>query len=110
MSLLSWNCRGLGNPRTVRELRHLVKEKKPRFLFLMETKIREYRMQRVRHKVGFDGMFVVDPIGTSGGLAFLWKDASDMEIQNYSLRHINAMDESIGKLYHSSKEKLYFNV
>jgi len=27
-----------------------------------------------------------------------------------SLRHVNVIDESIGKLYHSSKEKLYFNV
>jgi hypothetical protein len=27
-----------------------------------------------------------------------------------TLRYINVMRESIGKLYHSSKEKLYFNV
>jgi hypothetical protein len=27
-----------------------------------------------------------------------------------TLRYINVMHESIGKLYHSSKEKLYFSV
>lgn len=38
MSILSWNCRGLGNPRSVRDLHLLVKEKRPNLLFLMEQK------------------------------------------------------------------------
>jgi hypothetical protein len=35
MSLLSWNCRGLGNPQTVRDLRQMVKEKRPKVVFIM---------------------------------------------------------------------------
>jgi hypothetical protein len=91
MSLLSWNCRGLGNPRTVRDLNQMVKEKKPSFLFLIETISRKSRMEWIRVKLGFVGMFVVEPVGRSGGLALLWKEENELEIQNYSRRHINAM-------------------
>ncbi|GLT53218.1 hypothetical protein SLA2020_265040 [Shorea laevis] len=89
--LISWNCRGLGNPRTVRDLCQMVKDKKPRFLFLMETKIKQHRLQHVRIKLGFEGLMAVDPVGLSGGIALLWRDAREVEIQNFSLRHISAI-------------------
>ncbi|GLT69910.1 hypothetical protein SLA2020_420220 [Shorea laevis] len=88
MSLLSWNCRGLGNSRTVRDLRQMVEEKKPRILFLMETRIRQHRMQNIRKTLGFAGMLAVDPVGTGGGLALLWRNDNEVAIQNFSLRHI----------------------
>jgi hypothetical protein len=90
MNLLSWNCWGLGNLRTVRELRRMVKDKKPKIVFLMETKARAKRMERVRSQLGFEHMLVVDYVGKSGGLALLWTTEVDVEIQNYSYRHINA--------------------
>ncbi|XP_059429221.1 uncharacterized protein LOC132163036 [Corylus avellana] len=99
MSLISWNCRGLGNPQAVRDLCQLTKEKKPIILFLMETKCRKNKMEVVRVKLGFEGMFVVDPIGRSGGLALLWKDISLLEIQNFSRRHINAIVKEEGTGY-----------
>jgi len=43
MRCLSWNCWGLGNPRTVRGLRLLVKNNKPDLVFLMETKLMQSR-------------------------------------------------------------------
>ncbi|GLT66721.1 hypothetical protein SLA2020_390740 [Shorea laevis] len=36
-------------------------------------------------------MFVVDAVGLSGGLALFWMEDVQLEIQNYSLRHINAV-------------------
>lgn len=42
-------------------------------------------------KLGFDGVFVVEPVGKSGGLALLWKEDIKLEIQNYTRRHINAV-------------------
>jgi hypothetical protein len=33
MSILCWNCRGLGNPVTVRDLHRMVKEKGPDLVF-----------------------------------------------------------------------------
>lgn len=71
MNLLSWNCRGFGNPRTVHELHLLVKEKIPNVVFLMETKFRREKVEWIRNKIKFDCTFVVDCIGRSGGIAIL---------------------------------------
>jgi hypothetical protein len=68
----------------------MVKEKKPKIVFLMETKARAKRMERVRSQLGFEYMLVVDCVGRSGGLALLWSTEVEVEIQNYSYRHINA--------------------
>ena len=60
MNLLSWNCRGLGNPQAVRELCQLTREKKPTILFLMETKCHRNKMEFVHVKLGFVYLFTVD--------------------------------------------------
>ncbi|XP_042969143.1 uncharacterized protein LOC122301839 [Carya illinoinensis] len=86
---LSWNCRGLGNPRTVRELDLLVRTKCLHFIFLMETKCGRKRAEVVRNMLHFENSFVVDSRGPSGGLAFLWKDTLDLTLENYSQNHIS---------------------
>jgi exonuclease III len=91
MTILSWNCRGLGRPRAVRALNCLVKEKRPTLVFLMETKLRKKKMELIRCKLGFKGMFVVDCIGRRGGLALMWEEDFFMDIQNYSQHHINGV-------------------
>jgi hypothetical protein len=48
-------------------------------------------MEGLRVQLGFEGLFVVEPIGRSGGLALFWKIVDELEIQNYSQRHINAI-------------------
>jgi hypothetical protein len=90
MILLSWNCRGLGNPWSVRDLCQMVRDKKPHFVFLMEKKCKKSQMESVRVRLGFDELFTVEPIGRSGGLALLWKESAELEIQNFSKSHINA--------------------
>ena len=42
-------------------------------------------------KLGFEGLFVVELVGLSGGLALIWNEAHELEIQNYTRRHINAL-------------------
>ncbi|XP_042973034.1 uncharacterized protein LOC122304834 [Carya illinoinensis] len=79
-SCLSWNYRGLGNPRTVRELHTSVKNKSPNFIFLIET---------VRTRFGFDHSFVIDSKGLSGGIAFLWRGDHAMELESYTRNHIS---------------------
>jgi len=61
-----------------------VKEKRPTILFLIETKIRNEKMQKLRASMGFEGMLTVEPIGLSGGLALLWRDNREVTILNYS--------------------------
>lgn len=48
-------------------------------------------MEFMRVKLGFDGLFIVEPVGRSGGLALMWKMEMNVEIQNYTRRHINAI-------------------
>jgi hypothetical protein len=72
-----------------------VKEKRPNFLFLIETISSKRCMESLRVRFGFQDLFVVEPIGRSGGLALFWQVAEELEIQNYSRRHINAIVRSV---------------
>jgi len=67
----------------------MVRERRPTFFFLMETICSKQHMDNIRRRLGFDSIFVVDPVGKSGGLAFLWNSESNLEVHNYSRRHIN---------------------
>jgi exonuclease III len=91
MILLSWNCRGLGNSRAVRTLTHLVRTKKPDLVFIMETKLLSQNADFLKNKLGFFNQFVVDSKGKSGGLILLWHSTINVDIQNYSCRHINVV-------------------
>jgi hypothetical protein len=51
-------------------------------------------MEKVRRQLGFDNLFVVDCVGRSGGLAMLWMAEAQIEIQNFSRRHINIIVRS----------------
>ncbi|XP_042974797.1 uncharacterized protein LOC122306435 [Carya illinoinensis] len=90
MKILSWNCRGLGNPRTVQDLCLIVKEKKPNIVFLMETKLISVKTEWLKSRVGFQNCFVVDPMGLGGGLILFWDMEVELEVYNYSQRHINS--------------------
>ena len=72
MIALGWNYRGLGNPRLVHELRELVQRWKPKIVFLKETKMKKYRMEREKFKIGLLNGLIVPSVGRSGGLAMLW--------------------------------------
>ena len=86
---MSWNCRGLGNPETVRELRNIVKQEGPALLFVMETKIKGKRVENLRTTLGFHGCFAVDSTGLSGGIGLFWNDEVHVELKNYSRAHID---------------------
>ncbi|XP_031091035.1 uncharacterized protein LOC115996030 [Ipomoea triloba] len=88
MSTISWNCRGLGNPRTVREVVGLVFSKKPDFLFLMETKVARSQAESLRVKLGFEGLFYVDRAGF-GGLALFWRKNCTASLLGYYKNHVD---------------------
>ncbi|XP_019179038.1 PREDICTED: uncharacterized protein LOC109174248 [Ipomoea nil] len=89
MSLISWNCRGLGGTRTVRELLGIVAQQRPLFVFLIETKACSDRVEEVRVQLGFEGAFCVDRVGFGGGLALFWRDANVASLLSYSINHID---------------------
>ena len=59
MSLLCWNCRGLGNPLTIQELGDIVRAQDPAIVFLAETWLDEARLLELRNKLRFGDTFGV---------------------------------------------------
>ncbi|KAG2561483.1 hypothetical protein PVAP13_8KG161604 [Panicum virgatum] len=73
MNLLSVNCRGCGKPEVVQELLHIVEEKQPAVVFLLETRMNEEHARGVQRALGFPNAIVVKSEGRSGGLILMWR-------------------------------------
>lgn len=102
MSLLAWNCRGLGNPRIVRALKKLLKDKDPHLVFLSETRRKDHEMNVWRNLHGLANLITVSCHGEgkdrAGGLAFFWKEGVEVQLLSMSVNHIDllvSMGESI---------------
>lgn len=78
---------GLGNPRTIRELHHLIKTKSPHFVFLIETKCNRSMVEKVRNQLGFEHRFIVDGRAMSEGLAFMWKSQISVCLDSFTQSH-----------------------
>ncbi|XP_030487638.2 uncharacterized protein LOC115704575 [Cannabis sativa] len=89
MSILSWNCRGLGNPRALQFLKDIVIQKRPKFIFLCETLSKKDVLERLRVRLGFEGLLAVDVVGRSGGIALLWKIEEDVQVLGFSNSYID---------------------
>ncbi|TYG78784.1 hypothetical protein ES288_D02G088000v1 [Gossypium darwinii] len=87
MNILSWNCQGLRRSTTVRALNRLVRKHNPFIVFLIETKQKQEKLERIRNRMGFVEGFYVDPLGLSSGLALWWK--IDYGIHTYLSQNFN---------------------
>uniref|UniRef100_A0A803QR09 Reverse transcriptase domain-containing protein n=1 Tax=Cannabis sativa TaxID=3483 RepID=A0A803QR09_CANSA len=72
MKILAWNCCGLGNPTTVRQLAALVRQYQPEMLLLLEARITATRFQAVSKRLKFENNHYVPPVGLSGGIGLCW--------------------------------------
>ncbi|MCH87620.1 endonuclease/exonuclease/phosphatase family protein, partial [Trifolium medium] len=81
----------ISNLRAVSALKYLVRCHKPVALFLSETLVHYNKIEDVRRKLGFDNCFAADREGRGGGLAFLWNNTFNCEIQSYSPNFINIL-------------------
>ena len=90
MRMLSWNCQGLGNPWTVRNLRKLVKDQAPMVCFLMETRLDRKGFDKHCKKLPFKNKLIVKKPDAGGGLALLWKPEVNLDVINYTEHHILA--------------------
>ena len=98
MSIISWNCRGLGNLRTVRALEKVVNKEEPDIVFLMETKVdKKEWIDKVKERCKLKHGVFVPSNGNSGGLALFWKDGVTLDVQLYAYDHIDAwIDDGLG--------------
>ncbi|MBA0688546.1 hypothetical protein Goari_006323 [Gossypium aridum] len=98
MKKFSWNCREVGNPAAVRELKQLLIANGPDVIFLCETKIHSNSFSRIRSIYRMEGCLAVSSGGKSSGLALLWREGVKVVVQNYSNYHIDSLitlDESV---------------
>ncbi|KAH9666675.1 hypothetical protein KPL70_020731 [Citrus sinensis] len=95
MSILSWNCRGLGHPPTVQVLIEMVENKKLHFVFLMETLSCMSKLESLKSNMGFNGLFVVDRVGRSGGLALFWNSDHQVKLLRYGRNFIDVEVEAV---------------
>lgn len=89
-------CRGLGSPTSVHVLVDLIHTRKPDVVFIMETMVASQRLEPIKVKMGFEGMFAVDSNGLSGGLVCFWKKGPMVSIKSYSPRHIDMVIKEEG--------------
>ncbi|CAM9000522.1 unnamed protein product [Rhodiola kirilowii] len=97
MSILCWNCRGLGKPSAVRELKNVIMSHSSQIVGLIETKRKVRCWESLRCRLGFLNCFAIDRVGLSGGLAVLWREGVDVQINSYSRFHIDMDVEMEGR-------------
>ena len=93
MSLVAWNCRGLGSSLAVRTLTDEVRMKNPILVFLSETKASLSKMKGFQNKIDYMEGIVVPSDEKSGGLTMIWKKGTEIKLKSYSNSHINVVVE-----------------
>ncbi|KAL0361676.1 UNVERIFIED_CONTAM: putative mitochondrial protein [Sesamum radiatum] len=88
MSVLAWNCRGLGGPWSIRTLGTLIRDNNPSLVFLAETKCSSRLVESLKRKFDMHGIGV-SAHGRSGGLAVFWVKSANVQLQSYSQHHID---------------------
>lgn len=89
MNCLVWNARGLGSPGAFREFRRLIADSSPGLVFVCETKMTRFKSRWWNDVLGYDGFFMVDAVGQSGGLLLLWRAPFQVDVLSYSSGHID---------------------
>uniref|UniRef100_A0A803PN17 Endonuclease/exonuclease/phosphatase domain-containing protein n=1 Tax=Cannabis sativa TaxID=3483 RepID=A0A803PN17_CANSA len=88
---IAWNCRGLGQTSTVRELKSLIRARSPDFVFLTELKVDAAPLVRLLKSMHFYFNIFVPPVGTAGGIILLWKYGFSFECIACSRNHISGI-------------------
>ena len=91
MSLLAWNCRGLGSSRAVQVLTDEVKSKDPTLVFLAEMKANASRIKGIQWKTEYTQGIIMPSDSRSDGLALLWREGTDVRFKSCVNSHIDVV-------------------
>ncbi|KAG2689981.1 hypothetical protein I3760_09G165600 [Carya illinoinensis] len=71
MKILTWNCRDIGRPRAIRNLKANIRTHNPDAIFLFGTLLHDVNIAAVVNRLGFSPFVYNPPIGKWGGLLFM---------------------------------------
>lgn len=72
IKVLAWNCQGAGSSLTVPSLKEVCNLHSPNLVFLSEMKNQKNIMEKIKKRIKYDNIFVVNPSSKAGGLAIFW--------------------------------------
>lgn len=91
MSLICWNCSGLGNPQTVQELEDIIWVQDYATVFLAETWLDEARLKGLCNTLKLKNIFGVSRITRGGGLALFWREDFNLQVINSAPNFIDTI-------------------
>ena len=100
MRIVSWNCRGLGNPSKFEAVKDLMKTEPTDILMLQETKIEGEALLEISKKQWQKNTGkAISARGSSGGIATLWKEDHNVRaLVVIILSYLNKHDSAIGSM------------
>ncbi|KAF9601904.1 hypothetical protein IFM89_023968 [Coptis chinensis] len=114
MSIISWNCRGVGRLSMVSALKDHIRKERPILIFLSETLASYNKSVGVIRSLGGDyRYFVIPAVGHSGGLWLLWDSNlkvnilySDSWIIHAELNGVSGLEWYFSGVYASTKMRI----
>lgn len=91
MKILCLNCRGVGQPEVVREIRSLCELHRPTLVFFSETRLFCNNVDMLKRSLGFPNGLGVGSYGSGGGLAFLWSHEIEVKLGSYDKIHMDVV-------------------
>lgn len=96
MKIISWNCQGLAQPKAIRALKLLLKEKKHDLIFICEIKTSfTSDIFKVFNSFSLPNNFFVPPSGLAGGLSLAWTNKAIVLVTLQNNMLINAIVPSL---------------
>lgn len=75
----------------IRFLKDLTRIERLSFIFLSEIISSYVKMEELCRKLKYEGFLAIEPVGRSGGIATLWKNADYVKLSSMSRAHINVI-------------------
>jgi hypothetical protein len=91
MTIMGWNCRSVGQLRTVQDLERLVRAHRQKMLFPCENRQNKRSVENLKWRLGLKNVVSFSEEGKGGVLALFWDDSLDVNLFKLNNRVIDVM-------------------